>query len=181
MKFDDIPQFIHGGNYQCDVSWTHLENWIESHSHDGGGRCILDPDFQRGHVWDEYKQIAYVEYVLRGGTSSYSLYWNCKGWPSSPEPIYLVDGKQRMEAVIKFLHDELRIFSDLHAGGYVYSDFTDRLGFDVRFRMHVNNLPTRAEMLRWYCQLNAGGVVHTEEEIEKVRRLLAIELKKAPR
>ena len=170
MRFQDIPQFIHGGSYACDVGWSHLEGWIESHTNNEGGRCILDPDFQRGHVWDDAKRARYVEYILQGGTSSYDLWWNCKGWPSSPEPIVIVDGKQRLEAVRRFLRDEVRIFTVPFgfggpAEGYVYSDFTNRLDFMVRFRMHVNNLPTRAQVLQWYLQLNSGGVVHTDDAL----------------
>lgn len=30
----------------------------------------------------------------------------------------------------------------------------------------------RAQVLRWYLALNDGGVVHTEDELFKVRRLL---------
>jgi hypothetical protein len=36
---------------------------------------------------------------------------------------------------------------------------------ETRFKMHVNQL-------EWYLQLNNGGVVHTEEEINRVRQLL---------
>lgn len=39
----------------------------------------------------------------------------------------------------------------------------------------VNELRTRAEVLRWYLQLNSGGVVHTEEELARVRALLEAE------
>jgi hypothetical protein len=39
----------------------------------------------------------------------------------------------------------------------------------------VNELKTRREVLQWYLDLNAGGVVHTTKEIERVRELLAKE------
>jgi hypothetical protein len=34
---------------------------------------------------------------------------------------------------------------------------------------------TRAEVLQWYLDLNTGGVVHTDEEIAKVERMLEAE------
>jgi hypothetical protein len=178
MKFQDIPKFIHGGNYQVDVQWTYLESWLDSYSDHGSKGVDLDPDFQRAHVWDEYKQAAYVEYILRGGQSSYSLHWNSPRGPSSGEVLTIVDGKQRMEAVRKFMRNDLRIFLRPHhllgrsKKGYRFEDFEDKLGFDSRFRMHVNNLEARADVLTWYLQLNEGGVVHTEEELHKVRVLL---------
>ena len=38
--------------------------------------------------------------------------------------------------------------------------------------MGINNLKTRGQVLEWYLQLNDRGVVHTKEELDKVRRLL---------
>jgi len=178
MRFRDIPQFIPGGNYCVDVGWNYLESWLESHSENNSRGYDMDPDFQRGHVWDEYKQAAYVEFILRGGQSSQDIYWNSPGWPSSGDVITIVDGKQRMEAVRRFMRNDLRIFlrpyhlPGFSENGYRFEDFEDKLGFDTRLKMHVNNLPTRAEVLEWYLQLNSGGVVHTEEELHKVRVLL---------
>jgi len=179
MKFKDIPKFIHGGNYACDVSWAYLEEWLEHQRKDAD--LDLDPDFQRGHVWDDDKRRAYVEYVLRGGQSSKDLWWNCKGWMDGrrDEPLTIVDGKQRLEAVCKFLRNELFVFRDLdkrNALGFLYCDFEDKLGIvGPSFRMHVNNLATRKLVLQWYLDLNAGGVVHTSEELARVRQLLAKE------
>jgi hypothetical protein len=36
----------------------------------------------------------------------------------------------------------------------------------------VNDLKTEAEVLRWYLEINAGGTPHTEEELDKVRKML---------
>ena len=36
----------------------------------------LNPEFQRGHVWTEEQQIAWVEYYLRGGKSGNTIYLN---------------------------------------------------------------------------------------------------------
>ena len=54
-----------------------------------------------------------------------------------------------------------------------YGDQPDQL--DASFKVHVNNLKTRAEVLQWYLDLNTGGVVHTDEEIEKVKQLLNVQ------
>jgi len=186
MRFKDIPKFIHGGSYACDVPWTYLEEWLSRHEEDGS-LLDLDPDFQRGHVWDDQKRAAYVEYVLRGGESSRSLWWNCKDWMNGGKgPLQIVDGKQRMEAARKFIRNELPVFAVLRSKkepqsqrGWLYSDFEGKLGFvDATFRMHVNNLATRELVLTWYCDLNTGGVVHTPEEINRVKDLLEKERRK---
>lgn len=166
MKFRDIPQFTRMGSYAVNIPWPYLEEQLAHYAESG---LDLDPDFQRAHVWTEDKQVAYVEYILRGGKSSRIIYFNCKGWMRSFDGlVILVDGKQRLEAVRRFLNNEIKAF------GYKLSEFEDDLpgmcGPDFIF--HVNDLNTRAEVLQWYIDLNSGGVVHTEEEINKVKELL---------
>lgn len=171
-NFQDIPPFIRWNSYIIDMWWTEVERWIERHNEDFG--VELDPDFQRAHVWTRDKQIAYVEHCLRGGRASNTIHWNCHDWHecTGKHPLVLVDGKQRLEAVRAFL------CGDIPAFGTLYPDFTGvmRPLVGASFKFHVNNLPTRADVLRWYLELNAGGVVHTEKELEKVRKLLQKEI-----
>lgn len=170
-RFRDVPQFTRKPTYQVDIPWDMLVEYLAKEDSIGPG-IDRDPDFQRGHVWDEEKQRLFVEFVLQGGESARNLYFNCPGFSQGNLGNYvLVDGKQRLTAALAFLNDELEVF-----GGWRFSDFTDRMDImQVRFRWHVNDLKTRAEVLQWYLDLNTGGVVHTTEEIEKVRRLLAKE------
>jgi len=42
-------------------------------------------------------------------------------------------------------------------------------------KLNVNNLKTKAEVLRWYLEMNTGGVVHTQDEVDKARALLEYE------
>lgn len=167
-KFQDIPQFTRDSSYGVDVSWCYLKRHMEAE-----GNCIdYNPDFQRGHVWDLSKKIAYVEFSLRGGTSSRSIYFNCPHFARGRlENYVLVDGKQRLSAVLDFLNDLVPVF-----GNHVYSNFKDKLHMTGPcFRWNVNDLKTRVEVLQWYLDLNTGGVVHTSEEIERVKTLLAKE------
>lgn len=169
MRFCDIPKFTSVGSYQINVSWDYLEHSLK-HWNDNkipGSGVELCPDFQRGHVWDEDKQIRYVEYILRGGRSGREIYWNCSSWMREfNTPIQLVDGLQRVTAVRKFMNNEIKAF------GIYCNEFEDKLGFDYDFIFNVNNLKTRAEVLQWYIELNEGGVVHTKEEIARVKALL---------
>lgn len=173
-RFQDIPPFVDGGSYAVDVAWDYLEHHLERLNECG---CLdLDPDFQRAHVWDEDKQIHYVEFVLRGGRSSRDIFMNCASWSgrgksyTTEQPIALVDGKQRLEAVRRFLRDEIPAF------GSFRSEYTDKIRMTgPSFRFHINDLQTRRQVLQWYLDLNTGGVVHTSEEIEKVKALLELE------
>lgn len=162
-KFSEIPQFTRMPNYQVNVPWDYVETWL------GRRDTLVDPDFQRLHVWTEKQQVAYVEYILRGGRNGRDLYFNQADWMNAfKAPMYLVDGKQRINAVLRFLHNELPIFDGLRIG-----DFEDSLGaLDAQFIIHVNNLKTYRAVVQWYIEMNSGGTPHTEEEIDKARALL---------
>jgi hypothetical protein len=130
----------------------------------------VSPDFQRNYVWTPEQKIRFMEYFLRGGTSGLDIYCNSPTWQNAHRPdewFVLVDGKQRLDAALGFLNNEFPIF------GTYFREFTDRLRMTQgNFRWHVNTLQTREEVLQWYLDLNSGGTVHTEDELEKVRELL---------
>lgn len=168
MKFSDIPQLTRSGTYQVNQAWEYIEEWIAERNECDANRLILEPDFQREHVWNETQQRRYVEYILRGGESGKVLYFNCSSWMKAfNTPIFLVDGLQRLTAVRKFLRNDLKIFD-----GCYRTDFDGRLPWKAEFLINVNDLPTRKDVLQWYIDLNAGGTPHTELEIDRVRALL---------
>lgn len=163
MKFNDIPKFTKSAPYAVDTPWDFIADWI------GKRDNLVDPDFQRLHVWTEAQQIAYVEYALRGGRSGRDIYWNQADWMNGfKAPLYLVDGKQRLEAVRRFMSNDLPVF-----GGHYLKDFEGHMPqMDYTFKFHVNDLATYREVVNWYLEMNAGGTQHTDEEIAKARALL---------
>jgi hypothetical protein len=180
-KLSSVPKFIHGGNYAADISLREINSWIQRESDAGG--VDMDPDFQRGHVWTETQQIRFVEYLIRGGKGANSVFWNHPNYERHnndselPSIAVLVDGKQRLNAVRRLMANELPVF------GHVLNDWSDARSFTgisgPRLRFHVNNLQTRQEILQWYLDLNSGGVVHSEDEILRVKALLDAETTKA--
>jgi len=168
MKIRDIPQFTKDPNYAIDVPWSSLE--IQLGRYAKSYQLELEPDFQRGHVWSESKQIAFIEFCLRGGMSAQNIYFNCPGWMGRKTGVLqLVDGLQRVTAVLRFLKDEIPAF------GLRLSEYEDGLVWNPSLRFHVNDLKTRAEVLTWYLEMNSGGVVHLDEELDRVRGLLKAE------
>jgi hypothetical protein len=176
MDFKDIPQYTRDGNYRVNVSWDYLEETLEGYAERSQkfgsvASLELNPDFQRGHVWKESQQVAFVEHCLRGGVGSREIRFNCTGWMADFRgPFVIVDGKQRLEAARKFLRSELKVF------GHYFNEFTGRIrSLTTDFIFNINDLKTRKEVLQWYLDINTGGVVHTPDEIQKVRDLLAKE------
>lgn len=163
-EYNTIPKFLRA-NWRCNFEWKLLEDHLEGWRKDMG--LDLDPPFQRAHVWSREQQIAYVEYRLREGPSARELLFNCKTWDTMDQsPIVLVDGKQRLTAVLAFLRNEIPAF------GHLRRDYVDRIPHSADFVFHVNNLRTDREVLIWYLQINAGGTPHTPEELDKVRKML---------
>ena len=159
-----IP-FTRAPSKKVDISIRYLEEHIK-HIEEYG-KFIIQPDFQRAHVWTEKQQIAFVEFLLRGGKSGRDIYLNCPDWDSGdtcPDTV-VVDGLQRLTAVRKFVAGQLFVFDS-----YTIDDFEYVNNIDLIF--HTNNLKTREEVLNWYLEMNSGGTPHTEEELDKVRKML---------
>lgn len=163
-RFQDIRQ-ITMAKYHVDIGWDYLEKWIDAHDID------MDPDFQRGYVWNQNQKEQYIEWVLRNGNSGRDIYFNHPGWFREWEgQMVIVDGKQRVEAVLGFLHDEVKAY------GHYKSEYTDRMRMVTSgFSVYVADLKSREEVLQWYLDMNTGGTIHTDEEVNKVKELLRVE------
>jgi len=166
MRFRNIRQWCKRPAHRVDVGWDflpeHMRIYIEEYNLD------VNPDFQRGHVWTNKQKTEYCEYILQGGISGKEIYVNCPEWFKGKRELFvLVDGKQRLNAVLSFLNNEVPVFS------YYYRDFSDRPDIMVaNFSWNVHMLETRDEVLNWYIMLNSGGTPHNATEIERVRKLL---------
>jgi len=160
-KFQEIP-LITIAKYKVDVMWSYLEKWIQQEDID------MNPDFQRDYVWTPKQKEQYIEWILRNGDSGRDIYFNHPGWFRSFEgQMVVVDGKQRIEAVLGFLHNKVKAY------GYYRNEYEDTWNnLHCSFHVHVADLKTRKEVLQWYMDMNTGGTVHTKEEVEKVKELL---------
>ena len=167
MQFRDIKQYTRAAGYMVNVDLAYLPVHLSQYVLEYG--LDMSPDFQRGYVWTMAQKTSFIEHLLRGGRSGMAIYINCPGWQGMHNPkAVLVDGKQRLEASLGFLNNEVPVF-----GGHYYKDFTDSLRFTHRgFEWHVNELQTREECLQWYLEMNTGGTVHTQDELGRVRSLI---------
>ena len=178
MKLSEIPKMTRA-HYRITVQFDFLEKTIEHFKEtceEFGYKLELEPDFQRGHIWKEEQQIAYIEYIMRAGLGGREIYFNSPGWMYDYEgDMQLVDGLQRITAILKFMHNGLPIFNGNYLKDFEDKDWAIRdLDYSVFF--NVNNLKTRAEVLQWYLDLNSG-IAHTDIEIQRVKALLEKEVK----
>jgi len=165
MKLSDVENISHA-NYKVDISWNQLEFMLKEYMKNYN--LNLEPDFQRSHVWSTEQQRMYVEWVLRGGMSGKTLYFNCPNWRINPQGrMVLVDGLQRLTAVRLFMSNKLPIF-----GGKFLCDFDGNPDMIVAsFEFKINDLETRREVLKWYLDLNEGGTPHSVMELQMVRTM----------
>ena len=165
MKFSEIQQFIKEGSYEVNIPLDGLKCSLEHYFESG---LNLEPKFQRAHVWTDTQRTKYIEWVLRGGRSGREILWNCAGWMKNFKgPVYLVDGLQRITAVRKFFNNEIPAF------GTLYKDFSGHLDIiSCNFIFYVNDLDKYEDVLKWYLDINDGGTVHSEMELNRVRLLL---------
>lgn len=169
-RFQDIPKFTDVGHYAVDYPFHSLVAYLEREVQESG--LQLNPEFQRGHVWTKKQQVAYMEFLLRGGRTGRDLYFNNPSWhhevpPGHYNDFVCVDGLQRITAVSRFVHNEIKVF------GSYFKEFTDspRIITDT-MRIHINDLKTYREVLTWYIEMNTGGTPHAKREIDRVKLLL---------
>ena len=170
---DVIPKRINiYGVYHINVEWEALHYILNRYKKTYN--LELNPDFQRGHVWTEQQQIAYVEYALSGGYSGKDIFFNYPNWQkdyNKNNVMVCVDGLQRLTAVQKFMANDLKVFQKYYANDFTciptYCDFI----------FYVNGLKNYADVLKWYLEMNSGGTPHSQEELDRVRALYDKQIK----
>jgi uncharacterized protein with ParB-like and HNH nuclease domain len=168
MRFRDIEQFpraYYQVNIDIDGVKRALDNWDEPHH---GSPLILNPDFQRGHVWTEKQQIAFLEYFFKGGTTGRDIYFNCSSWQEGYNtPIYCVDGLQRLTAAIAFIENKIKVY-----GGYL-KDYEDRPRMITNtFIFHMLKIRNKKELLKIYLDFNSAGTKHSTKELDRIAKMI---------
>jgi hypothetical protein len=165
-KFAEIPKFVRC-SYSVHILWKNLKKNLDEYKQTY--HLDLNPVFQREYVWTQAQKISYIEFKLRGGAGANEIFFNCPGWDRVPYgEMAIVDGKQRLNAVLEFLDNRVPAF-----GNYL-NDYEDQLrDIDCRFIFSINGLDNLADVYRWYYDLNAGGTKHTKAELDKVLNLIA--------
>jgi hypothetical protein len=181
FNLSDVKPYTGSVRYEADVAGAYLRDFLEDQRKQEG--LDLDPDFQRGHVWTPEHQTRYLEHLLRGGTTSRTLIWNCPTYDGvalkpdtdAPKEMVIVDGKQRLTAILGFLNSEVPVF-----GGNLFRDFDERSQREalsptgrLRLHMQIHALQYRHELLQLYIELNEGAIAHAPEEIARVKALRA--------
>lgn len=178
VMVDFLPKLIQY-NYAVDWDLCGIEHSLDHYAESYG--LDLNPDFQRGHVWTMDQRTRFMEYFIKGGKVYAPIIFNSpafagyskSGISDLDETIVIVDGLQRLTTFRMFMANQVPVF-----GGYKLEDF-DKPRLITRsshFRVAVNTLQTRKELLQFYLELNEGHIAHSTSELERVRNLLLEEM-----
>jgi len=171
-----MPRLTSDPSYRVDVSLTDLLKYVKDlveHEH-----LDIDPDFQRGHVWNQEQRVRWVEYLLKSGRPhpNHPILLNHPNWMGSSSKyadFVLVDGKQRLTAALDYMNGKFPVFHG-HEGndaGWFISDIPIKYLRSNCLAFSVNTLATRREVLDWYLELNEGLVSHQPAELARVKEL----------
>jgi len=163
--------------YETNIHWRNIDAALAGYEQDYG-LVELNPDFQRGHVWTENQQISFIENHLRGAlpSSTYVIQFNCPNWDNYnyngelPRGFQCIDGLQRMTAIKRFLSGEIKVFGTLACEDLNYSSFA--IGSTTCITFAVYCFTRKRDLLEHYLAFNAGGTPHSEEEINRVRKMI---------
>lgn len=182
--FDDLvktikkKRILHGQSYT--VGLDYLKDFLFDRP-----ELELNPIFQRGNVWTQEQQIAFVENFLRRPQAvNRKIYFNDgkifnKLTPNENNSFIAkkwvcLDGLQRLTALLDFMDGKFACFD-----GQVTWDKIQKapnkhevLG-DSDLEIYQLYMRTNQEVIDFYVDFNSAGTPHSEEEIERVKSLLS--------
>lgn len=118
------------------------------------------PAFQRPPVWTQQQQIRFLESCWMGLPIGVFIYNRTA--PDGPFDAWLLDGQQRVTAVLAYLADEFPVF------GYLFSELTvvdyRKWALSVAFPCMMTNIDDEAQLREVYDRLAYGGTAHEPRE-----------------
>lgn len=174
-------QPVRCANYRVNVAIGRLEAWLAERDDEArkmGGTFAMEPDFQRGHVWDDARKVAFIESWLRG-TAPVLFRFNNPSIQSMadatgdlhPYDFVCIDGLQRITTLIEFTHDAFAVFDGSVKASTLRGTTFDPFRPTMLAEIEIFDFSWREDLLGYYIGLNSGGVVHAADEIARVKTL----------
>lgn len=137
--------------------------------------AVSDMDFQRDYVWTLADKENYIDSLLKGRDVGRFIVvaMNC----DTGAPPQIVDGKQRLNAVIEFMASTYA-YNGLFWHELSYQDRRHLLGRNVQFLMVEPERASRVMILKLFLLANSAGVPQTKEHLSHVQALYDAELAK---
>lgn len=80
---------------------------------------------------------------------------------------------QRTTAFMKFINGEIKAF-DQYFNDFCFTkrEICGNPLPEFRVNVYMNHLENKKEILEWYIDMNSGGTPHTNDEIERVKKMI---------
>lgn len=162
-----IQATVPSTHYAIDQPLGSIESFLEQYNVD------MNPDYQRGYVWTQEQQEKFVGAMLESPESISPIILNFVGKQRMSSEV--VDGKQRLRACLRWVRGKIQAKCPCGISVW-YSDLGEvdhrKVRMMITLRCKWVTLP-RSEVMKYYIRLNSGGTLHTEKDLEKVRRMIA--------
>lgn len=181
-RLNAIIQPLPRPGYTCDFSMLKARRLITGLL-ENEDQLEMIPDFQRGVVWSEEKQIYFVECMLRDllPKSAYNLTFNMPYFysgtkkdenviPTKYQNLVCIDGLQRFSTIENFVQGKFKVFNN-----QIGIDDLRFTPFDLgrkTFTVNVFEYDNTQDILNLYLNMNTGGIAHADSEIDRVKRML---------
>jgi hypothetical protein len=130
------------------------------------GKLMIDKTYQRRAIWVEKDEVLLIETLLLGYIIPELFFWVAETNPDTGEQItHIVDGQQRINAIVKFIDDKLKLGKQ-HLEN---SDISEKFGNKI-----FNELSSDDKKLIWNYQLDIISIdsIATSENIKEMFRRL---------
>ena len=131
----------------------------------------FEPEYQREFVWNLEDKVSLIDSIFHNvdiGKFTF-IYYESEQWQETGFGYEVVDGKQRLRAILDFYEDRFTY------KGKLFSELTHRDKNHFRdypiIEAELHNL-TREQILRYFIMLNTSGRIMAKEQIDKVRGML---------
>ncbi len=148
-----------------------IADFLEWHTNN---LLILSPDFQRRSVWSEKAKSYLVDTILRGKPIPKIIIMQELKGPRTTRIV--VDGQQRLRAVLEFIHGDFKI-SRAHnreLSGYTYAKLPDKLQKEfLQYEFGVDLLFNLAyeDILDIFARINSYTVILNKQELLNAKYL----------
>ncbi len=144
------------------MTYTDYDHKFSNNQQEFFDHCV--PEFQRSNdKWSLDKKVKFLENLFLGAKTEILMYYsdieNAKN-----EDAMIIDGLQRLTAVIQFLNNEFKIF-----GKYYFDNLPKKFYSNVRIAIRIYTFKTHFEILKFYVDMNEG-ITHSQEDIEKAKK-----------
>lgn len=187
--FEIIKPVKQYATQRTNIDIRHLKDWMAQFEGTPSNYSYenvlleLNPEFQRGHVWNLDKQIAFIENLLRGIDINKTIRFNdltMRPHDDADEilknKIICIDGLQRLTAIIDFVDGKYKVFNNQLS----YDDILNhpdkasmrRIFNSALLQFEFLQITSYKEVLEYYIDLNFGGVAHTPADIQIAKDIL---------